>query len=229
MPSGELAGIGESHTERVMVVKRLVFGACVVAVALLVAAGSRGTMTKSDPRPPARPPAVLAAIFGEGTGVPGGGTGLVNVGAHLGPCPSRYATIPLAKLNAGIKELNKRLVPLDASAVRICKYVFAPNDHVIPSGLIVSGQGVLKAATATAFEAETNRLPKLVGPIPFCPRTMPPVFYLTFASRDGSSRRVASKWLRIRDERRRQARNDNSLGQRIAEVHREVTEEAVTR
>jgi len=171
----------------VVLAKRHVFAACVVSVALVVAAGFTGILTRRDPRPAPRPPAVLAAISGEGTGVSDGGTGPVNIAAHLGPCPRRYATIPLAKLNAGIKELNKRLVPIDASAVRICKYLFAPNAHVIPSGLIASGRGVLKSPTATAFEAETNRLPKLVGPLPFCPRTMPPVFFLTYAS---ATRRV---------------------------------------
>jgi hypothetical protein len=166
--------------------KSRVVGTCVVTVAFL-AAGSGAIMTTRDPRPALRPPAALAAIFGERPGVPDGGPGPLKIGAHLGPCPSRYATIPLAKVNAGIKELNERLVPLDASAVRICKYRLAPNAHLIPSGLIASGRGVLTSANATAFEAETNRLPKLVGPLPFCPRTMPPVFFLSFAN---ATRRV---------------------------------------
>jgi hypothetical protein len=100
---------------------------------------------------------------------------------NLGPCPKRYPDASITKLNTGIKGIDKNLVPISASVVRICKYVLPPNANTIPAGLISSGIGVLTPPATATFEAETNRLPKADARID-CPATMPPFFFLTFAN-----------------------------------------------
>ena len=104
-----------------------------------------------------------------------------HIAANLGQCPKRYTDATLGTLNAGIKGLDKLIVPISAVVVRICKYGLAPDANSIPSGLVASGVGVLTPPAATAFEAETNRLPRADAPIP-CPATGPPFFFLTFAN-----------------------------------------------
>jgi hypothetical protein len=104
-----------------------------------------------------------------------------HVVSKLGKCPKRYTEAVQGKLNAGIKGLDKKPVPIAAIVVRICKYALAPDANAIPTGLVASGGGVLTLRVATAFEAETNRLPRgntLIN----CPATSPPFFVLTFAN-----------------------------------------------
>ena len=104
-----------------------------------------------------------------------------QVVANLGTCPKRYTGATPATLNAGIKRLDKLLVPISALVVRICKYDLAPGANAIPSGLVGSGAGVLTPPSAAAFEAETNRLPRADTRID-CPASEPPFFLLTFAN-----------------------------------------------
>jgi len=104
-----------------------------------------------------------------------------HVVANLGPCPQRYSDGAPGTLNAGIEGLDKSLVPVSALVVRICKYGLAPGANSIPSGLVSSGAGVLTPPAASAFEDETNRLPRADARID-CPASDPPFFILTFAN-----------------------------------------------
>ena len=95
-----------------------------------------------------------------------------HVVANLGPCPTTYPQ--LSVLNAGSQGLSKRLVPIAALNVRVCRIT-------LREGLI--GSGVLRTLRAAQFEEETNQLPTIAPgtPLPGCPATAQ-VNFVTFAS-----------------------------------------------
>jgi len=115
-----------------------------------------------------RPEIVVAQSPGAGTRLMKNGTVTISVSqgrragsakrhglvtravANLGPCPKVYPNGPSAKLNAGIKGLNKKLVPIAALSVRICEY------GGVPQRLEYFGRE--GSGTAKGFEDETNGL-----------------------------------------------------------------------
>jgi len=72
---------------------------------------------------------------------------------NLGPCPKTYPNTPFAKLNAGVNGLDKKLVPIIASRVRVCSY------QTVPNGKAAVGSPPPSTAVAQ-LENETNRLQK---------------------------------------------------------------------
>lgn len=109
--------------------------------------------------------------------------GPTGVDRDLGPCPTQGLHIDLAKANAGALGLglNRRLVPLTATVVRVCHYLV--GGYEAPTRLV--GWRLLGSAEAKALEATTNSLPVWPG-APSCPinpggRTFE-TFLLSFAS-----------------------------------------------
>lgn len=115
---------------------------------------------------------------------PGGGTGPVDVAANLGPCPKHDPNIDLVKANAGVLDLNKRLVPVPATTVRICDYLYSTNDT--PTTRLL-GSRLLGRSGTQALEATTNSLPVPPRGVPPCPAPQTPeelrtnTFLLSFA------------------------------------------------
>ena len=101
--------------------------------------------------------------------------------SRLGACPRRYPSLPGS--DTGVRGLDKELVPIAASVVRICRYDLpaGPGARVVPGGLRTAGVGVLTPPATAAFEAETNQLRRADASID-CPATRPPFFFLTFAN-----------------------------------------------
>ena len=90
-------------------------------------------------------------------------------------CRSKYPPEALAALNAGVEGLSKRLVPIVASNVLVCRY--GVHEQLL-------GSGLLPPLLAAPFEAEANQLPKLRkgSPLPDCPADIPHNSYVTFAN-----------------------------------------------
>jgi len=89
----------------------------------------------------------------------GGGLEHVSLPKHvvtsLGPCPKQDPTIVLMTANAGVLGLNKRLVPVPATTVRVCDYLSSGNEP--PPPLVASR--LLGRSGTEALEATTNSLP----------------------------------------------------------------------
>lgn len=165
-----------------MLSNRQPFVAYVAAVALLVAGCSGGGGKKSAP----------TTVSETTTTTPVGGTGISDgagpvgppltshVVAILGPCPKVYPNGPPAHLNAGIKGLDKKMVPIASVKARVCRYGVAER---------LEYDDVLSKSAATQVEDATNRL-LAVAPdySPTCPSGIP-LYLVTFAS--GSQRVVA--------------------------------------
>ena len=83
----------------------------------------------------------------------------------------------LSTLNTGVAGLATKLVPFDATSVRVCVYSL--------KGL--TGSGTLTASAATTFEADTNALTKSAGPITCQKQKITRLFYVSF---QGTSQRV---------------------------------------
>jgi hypothetical protein len=77
-----------------------------------------------------------------------------HVIANVGPCPKQYGSTTLNRLNGGVHGLDKTLVPITATRVRVCEY----DARGGATGALIAS-AVLVSATAKQFENETNRLP----------------------------------------------------------------------
>lgn len=80
------------------------------------------------------------------------------------PCPKQLP-LSLTKTNAGIRGLAKKLVPISAVDVRICKYA---TTYTTGSGRItldshLLASGTLESPAAQRFQDETNRLIEYQG------------------------------------------------------------------
>jgi hypothetical protein len=101
----------------------------------------------------------------------------------LGPCPKHVPNVDLVKANAGVLGLDRRLVPLPATTVRVCEYFSSGNDT--PTRLVASRQ--LGRSGTEAAEATTNSLPVQPPGLPVCPGPQTPAqlatdtFFLSFA------------------------------------------------
>jgi hypothetical protein len=98
----------------------------------------------------------------------------------LGSCPSLPPTTSLAKLNAGVQGLAKRLVPIAAVRVRWCEYGLS-------TGRVDTF--MLPQPAVTLFEGDTNRLP--AGSLAASCMADVPFDFLTFAS--GSQKVVVAE------------------------------------
>jgi hypothetical protein len=99
-----------------------------------------------------------------------------HVVANLGSCPAKYPAESMKTLNAGVKGLAKKLVPIAALTVRICFYSGVPRR-------LEAGRSLARTISAQ-IEDETNRLPKVVPQtkqLPPC-RANAPAYLVTFAS-----------------------------------------------
>jgi hypothetical protein len=74
---------------------------------------------------------------------------------NLGPCPKQDPNVDVARANAGVVGLNRRLVPVPSTAVRVCDYLYSSGDT--PTRLLASG--LLGRSGSEALEAATNTLP----------------------------------------------------------------------
>jgi hypothetical protein len=109
--------------------------------------------------------AILAAALVVAGCSGGGGTHATpttarQVVVNLGPCPKTYdPNVDLTKVNAGVKGLDRALVPIAAVRVRMCKY----GDGFIGERMMV------RPANVARFEAEAN------GSAVSLPTTPPPI------------------------------------------------------
>jgi hypothetical protein len=94
---------------------------------------------------------------------------------NLGSCPATPDDLP-NPLNAGIKGLDRELVPIAALGVLVCAYAGVDESRV--------GMGKLPPAVAVPFEQETNALKRDTRPPPACPAVtgLEPSYLLIFAS-----------------------------------------------
>jgi hypothetical protein len=134
----------------VMLAKSQAFGTGLVALAILVGGCSSGGGKQSTPKKTTPTTTAATAPI-----IPNGNlpvnTATPRLVANLGPCPSTYPNTPLTKLNAGVAGLDKKLVPIIASRVRVCSYQHLPN------GNAAVGSPPPPGAVAQ-LENETNRL-----------------------------------------------------------------------
>lgn len=113
----------------------------------------------------------LALLVVCGVACTGGGA---KDSANPGPCPE-HRVIAGPTLNAGIRGLDKRLVPIDAVFVRICEYD-ATN------GTLDGSSEIRPPREVERFEDETNRLPLHTPDQVGCERLPPSPFVVTFAT-----------------------------------------------
>ena len=138
----------------VMLANRRVVGACVVIVALLVVGCSSGGGNRSSST------TIASATTNTSTS---------RRVAKLGPCPKQYPNTPLNKLNTGVRGLDKKLVPISAATVRICKWGArdvhtSSGEQTVPDKLV--GFATLTSRRASVFEDLTNHQPNgQAGPI----------------------------------------------------------------
>jgi hypothetical protein len=127
--------------------------AALAAVSLLVAGCSSGGAKQSAP---------TTTTLGMPTGVPGGGTSVPA--DNLDPCPKTYDPAnlegaSLSRMDVGVQRLDKELVPITSSRVRVCRY--GTSRQLI-------GEEALTAPIAARFRTASNRLagsvPGNVGP-----------------------------------------------------------------
>lgn len=93
-----------------------------------------------------------------------------KIKAKLGPCPLVYPRIQLAVLNAGVKGLDTKLVPLEAESVRVCTY----------SVTKLTASGTVESDAASKFEADTNALPKATNRLDCPGEKITRLFFVTF-------------------------------------------------
>ena len=122
------------------------------------------------------------------SGYTGGGTGPADAAANLGPCPKTYPNASSTGTTPNVVGLAIKLVPIEVSNVRVCKYATTPSSakNHLPAQLI--GSALLGPPAAAGFTDETNRLPIIPrpdfgcgsgsGPEPIGPG---PTFVLAFA------------------------------------------------
>ena len=99
------------------------------------------------------------------------------VTGELGPCPAIFPRAQLSTLNAGVAGVDAKLVPFDATSVRVCTYSLKS----------LTGSGTLTGSAATTFETDTNALTKAAGPITCAKQNITRLFYLSF---QGATQRV---------------------------------------
>lgn len=153
------------------VVRRWSYPVTMLALALVVAGCSSGGGKQSAPTTVSRR---TTATRGGVTGHRGGGHGFAPLPpllAILGPCPNTYPSVPLTKLNAGAAGLGRKLVPISASKVRICRWgacdIYTNGGEAartVPDTLVASV--TLSSSGASMFEDLTNRQPRrTTGPM----------------------------------------------------------------
>jgi hypothetical protein len=104
-------------------------------------------------------------------------------------CPAKLPNKSVAAQNAGVQGLGKKLVPVEAVTVLVCRYLIA--DVAASSPLVLAGQGFITGASLVArLEAATNGLAR----VPSTPQKetcqrQEPTFLVSFAD---FSRRTAS-------------------------------------
>jgi hypothetical protein len=122
---------------------------------------------------------VAVAFVGAGCSGGGGGHSVVTVpDSHRVrdlACRSKYPPESLTALNADVSGPAKRLVPIVAWNVLVCRY--GAHEQLL-------GSGLLPPLLAAPFEVEANQLPKLRkgAPLPDCPADIPHNYYVTFAN-----------------------------------------------
>jgi hypothetical protein len=150
---------------------------CLVLVAIVVSACSSGA-TKHSPFTTTTNLGVPTTILGGSSGYPPIASTEIKPTGVGGRCPTRYLSSSFGQLDVGAHGLNKTLVPIIATAARICVYeVFGPMPL---NYLAVGPHRVLHASTTTRFEAATNRLPK-ADRLASC-RGESPFFFVLFAN-----------------------------------------------
>jgi len=102
-----------------------------------------------------------------------------SMAANLGPCPVHIPAGLPATLNAGVQGLDKTLVPVVATTVRICKYDLripsstgpfgptGPMSEVIDSNILTAGESAALQGGVNAFpsySAARSSLPGCGGP-----------------------------------------------------------------
>ena len=100
-----------------------------------------------------------------------------RVAATLGPCPTTYPRTPLTKLNAGVSGLDRNLVPIKATIVRVCDYdgSFALTRRAMLSGYIARVYSHAANGLRTVSPAGAPAILCLGSPAP-------PLWFVTFAN-----------------------------------------------
>jgi hypothetical protein len=96
-----------------------------------------------------------------------------HVVPDLGECPSTNSSFGSTGMNAGVRDLTAKLVPITASNVLICRYGLDTN---------LARVAVLEPVAAARLEADTNRLPTSTRGTAFSCRPARESFRLTFAN-----------------------------------------------
>jgi hypothetical protein len=171
-----------------MYARRVALLGFVVALALGVAGCSSGGKHAA----PTTSAPTSATALGVATRVPGGGTGPLDRAATLGPCPMHFPIGLLSRLNTGVQGLDKTLVPIVASKVRICQYDVGLPKTTGPVGLTgpqseVIGTVVLTSAASARLGTQVDAFPRFSSAsssLPGCggPTYHAEYFLLTFAN-----------------------------------------------
>jgi len=107
-----------------------------------------------------------------------------SLDANLGPCSPMPPVVSLDTLNAGVRGLDRMMVPIDAVRVRICLYGL--DGQRTPLRGTLESVGALSLPLARQIEDETNALHQVnhsaVGVSVTGPSCPGPV-YVTFANR----------------------------------------------
>jgi len=145
--------------------RRLVSAAAATAILITVGAIAVG----------ARPPRELQVQAPASSTLPATTVSPSPALANLGPCPQRQPTTSPSASNAGIRGLAGKLVPIQATNVRVCSYFRVGNTAELDRF------GRLTGAAAVALEHTANglRLPPRLN-ITRCPGSPP--FLVTFAN-----------------------------------------------
>ena len=139
--------------------------ACVVSATLLVASCSSGGGKHASP--------TTASPTTSTTAVTTTTMSLSHVVADLGPCPSTNSAFGSAATNSGVRALTKKMVPITALNVLVCRYGLEGQ---------LTRVAVLKPVTAAQLEADTNKLPASTRAASFSCRPTQQSFSLTFAN-----------------------------------------------
>jgi hypothetical protein len=139
--------------------KERVVGACLATLALCLTACSSGGRQHSSTTTTSRSASTTAARQRSrviaATTTP---ASTPHVVANLGPCPKLFPFGPASGLNTGVSGLDKKLVPIAALSVRLCRYdLVEVNVHT--STFPLAGSGILTGAPATQLEGLANHLP----------------------------------------------------------------------
>lgn len=100
-----------------------------------------------------------------------------RVVANLGSCPK---LVPTGPVNAGIAGLATKMVPIDVSSVRLCRYAFGNVRNGEPRQLV--GSALLRPPAGAKLADESNR-PRThrFSYLDACPSPVP-IVLVTFAS-----------------------------------------------